>query len=466
MHYPAAMAERRGPARSFARWAVRRFYHPIEVVDGERVPQSGPVVLCANHANSLVDSLIIGIAARRPVRFMAAAFLFDVPVMGSIMRAVGMVPAFRGMDDQKQVRRNIESLATGTGVLVEGHAMGIFPEGRSSDELHVGQVRTGAARMALQAVEEGTVGVRIAPMGIAYERKERFRSAVLVRVAEPLIADEFLAAEEGNVPRARRALTSELDARLKSVAIHLENPDWQPWLDDLEALAPDTALPTPAAARPGAAGRPPEARSRRTSALHQRKRIADAINWFWANDRPRAEAVAAQIAAYRGAVHAAGLPVDSDVLRLSGARLSLKLAGKLLKLAVLFPLALLGTLYFIVPFVLVRRLGAWWGETGRTTVATHKLMFGALIYPLWHAACVGALWGRVDPRIVVAWALFAPFAGTLALTYGREVRRLARLLYDEAKVFLRGDTLRSLKEQREELRVQLAGMALELDQLA
>ena len=59
----------------------------------------------------------------------------------------------------------------------------------------------------------------------------------------------------------------------------------------------------------------------------------------------------------------------------------------------LFPLALLGTLYFIVPFVLVRRLGAWWGETGRTTVATHKLMFGALIYPLWHAACVGALWG-------------------------------------------------------------------------
>jgi len=221
------MTEQRGPARSFARWAVQRFYHPIEVVDGERVPQGGPIVLCANHANSLVDSLIVGIAARRPVRFMAAAILFDVPVMGSVMRAVGMVPAFRGMDDQKQVRRNLESLDVGAGVLVEGHAMGIFPEGRSSDELHLGQVRTGAARMALQATEQGTANVRIVPIGIAYERKERFRSAVLVRVAQPLAVDDVLAAEEGNVARARRALTQELDARLRSVVISTTSRCWR-----------------------------------------------------------------------------------------------------------------------------------------------------------------------------------------------------------------------------------------------
>lgn len=453
------MAEQRGLPRSFARWAVRRFYHPIEVVDSERIPQRGPVVLCANHANSLADSVIIGIAARRPVRFMAAAILFDVPVMGAVMHALGMVPAFRGMDDQKQVRRNLESLDTGAGVLVEGHAMGIFPEGRSSDEMHLGQVRTGAARMALQATEQGTAGVRIAPIGIAYERKERFRSAVLVRVAEPLAADEFLAGEDGNVARARRALTTELDARLKSVAIHLDNPEWQPWLDDLEALAPATT-PSPTS------GTPPCVRSGRTSALWQRKRVADAINWFWANDRPRAEAVAAQVGAYREAVHAAGLPVDSDVLRLSGADLSLKLMLKLLWLALLFPPALLGALYFIVPFVLVRRLGAWWGELGKTTVATHKLMFGIPMYPLWHAAGIAAAWRWLDPRVALAWALLAPFAGALALTYRREGRRVVRLLYDETKVFLRGDKLSSLRTLRDELRGQLAAMALEYDQVS
>ncbi len=457
------MAERRGPARSFARWAVQRFYHPIEVIDGERIPQSGPVVLCANHANSLADSVIIGIAARRPVRFMAAAILFDVPVMGSVMRAVGMVPAFRGMDDQKQVRRNLESLDTGAGVLVEGHAMGIFPEGRSSDELHLGQVRTGAARMALQALEQGTVGVRIAPIGIAYERKERFRSAVLVRVAEPLVVGDFLAAEDGNVARARRMLTSELDARLKSVAIHLDNPEWQPWLHDLEVLAPATTSCGTSGTPPPEVSGPPPVRSVRISALWQRKHVADAINWFWVNDRTRAEAVAAKVGRYREAVHAAGLPVDSDVLRLSGAGLNLALTRKLLWLALLFPLALLGAFYFIVPFVLVRRLGALWGESGRTTLATHKLMFGIPLYPLWHAAGIAALWHWLDPRVAVAWALLAPFAGALALTYGLEVRRLARLLPQETKVFLRGDKLARLRAQRDELSDELAGLAREYD---
>ena len=72
----------------------------------------------------------------------------------------------------------------------------------------------------------------------------------------------------------------------------------------------------------------------------------------------------------------------------------------------------------------------------------------------------------VDPRVAVAWALIAPFAGTLALTYGREVRRLARLLFEETKVFLRGDKLRRLREQRDALRDELADMALELDRRA
>ncbi|MGD8330750.1 MAG: 1-acyl-sn-glycerol-3-phosphate acyltransferase [Acidobacteriota bacterium] len=459
------MTEQRGPARSFARWAVRRFYHPIEVVDGDRVPQSGPIVLCANHANSLVDSLVVGIAAQRPVRFMAAAILFDVPVMGSVMRAVGMVPAFRGMDDQKQVRRNLESLDTGAGVLVEGHAMGIFPEGRSSDELHLGQVRTGAARMALQATEQGTKGVRIVPIGIAYERKERFRSAVLVRVAEPLVVAEVLAAEDGNVARARRALTQELDERLKSVVIHLENPDWLPWLDDLEVLAPP---PAASSVPPGSAAARPEGhrRSHRTAALWQRKRIADAINWFWNNDRPRAESVAIQIAEYRAATNAAGLPVSSDILRLSGTALSGRLAGKLLWLLVLAPPSLLGALWFIVPFVLVRRLGAWWGEKGRTTMATHRLMFGIPIYAAWHAAGIFALWRGLDPRLALAWALLAPFCAVLALSAGRELRRVARLLVQETKVFLRGDLLRGLRGRRDGLRRELAGMAMEYDQVA
>ena len=51
--------------------------------------------------------MIIGIAASRPVRFMAKAPLFEHPVLGPPMSALGMVPAFRGSDDQRQVHNRV-----------------------------------------------------------------------------------------------------------------------------------------------------------------------------------------------------------------------------------------------------------------------------------------------------------------------------------------------------------------------
>jgi 1-acyl-sn-glycerol-3-phosphate acyltransferase len=57
-----------------ARWTVRRlvrlYYPTIEVSGAEFIPRIGPVLLAANHANSLIDPVIVGLAANRPVRFL------------------------------------------------------------------------------------------------------------------------------------------------------------------------------------------------------------------------------------------------------------------------------------------------------------------------------------------------------------------------------------------------------------
>ena len=125
-----------------------------------------------------------------------------------------------------------------------------------------------------KVAEEGASGILVVPIGITYERKEEFRSAVWIQVGEPIDVDEFLKQHDGNVRKARRALTQELESRLKEVVIHLDEPQWEPCLDDLETLAEAPADSEPL---------PP---------LNRRKRIADAINYFLANDRPRAESVA------------------------------------------------------------------------------------------------------------------------------------------------------------------------------
>jgi 1-acyl-sn-glycerol-3-phosphate acyltransferase len=81
--------------RAAVRRLVRIYYPKIEISQRERIPSSGPVLLVANHANSLIDPVILGIAASRPVHFLAKAPLFEIPVFGTALRALGMVPAYQ-----------------------------------------------------------------------------------------------------------------------------------------------------------------------------------------------------------------------------------------------------------------------------------------------------------------------------------------------------------------------------------
>src|SRR5215217_6328312 len=161
-------------ARLFVRRLIRLYYPKIEVSGGDHIPSNGPVLLVANHANSLIDPVIVGIAASRAVRFFAKAPLFETPVLGRLMRALGMLPAFRAQDDGAQVRRNLESLNVGAQALASGDAVGIFPEGKSHDSLKLDQIRSGAARMAVQAVQSGAHELKLVPIGINYQRKQLF----------------------------------------------------------------------------------------------------------------------------------------------------------------------------------------------------------------------------------------------------------------------------------------------------
>ena len=297
-----------GIARHAVRRILRLYYPRIEVEGRERLPSNGAVLFVANHPNSLMDPALIGFATQRLVHFFAKAPLFDVPVFGALMRALGMVPAYRGQDDKAQVRKNLETLELGAAYLQRGEAVGIFPEGKTHDREGVEQVRTGAARIASQAVESGAA-LNIVPLGLNYERKDRFRSAVWVRVGEPIDANAWMRARDDGPKKAMRALTEEIDQKLKQVVVHLNEEHWQPFLPELEMLLPSEATD---------AGNP-------IATLRQRKRFADAMNFFLATDRPRAEAVAAAIEQHRAQLAGAGLTMDSPVLWLGMVRLTLRL---------------------------------------------------------------------------------------------------------------------------------------------
>ncbi|MBP1999520.1 1-acyl-sn-glycerol-3-phosphate acyltransferase [Paenibacillus shirakamiensis] len=110
----------------------------------EHIPEEGAVILCSNHISNF-DPPTIGILLDRKVHFMAKAELFEVPVLGPLIRNLGAFPVKRGGVSK-------ESIKTALNLLRSGNIMGIFPEGsRNQSENANAMGKKGAASFALRS---------------------------------------------------------------------------------------------------------------------------------------------------------------------------------------------------------------------------------------------------------------------------------------------------------------------------
>lgn len=207
--------------------ALHWYYRSILTEGIERVPTGGPVFLAVNHPNALVDALVVGYAIPRRVRFTAKATIFANPLVAKFLRTVGVVPLRRASDESNgatptaDTARNAASFEAVAQALAEQGAIVIFPEGKSHDLPQLAPLRTGLARMTLQAYQEhGVRGVRIVPIGLLFERKEAPRSRVLLQVGEPIHVDALV---DAGVSVA--TLTQLVTARLAAVTLNFDSPN-------------------------------------------------------------------------------------------------------------------------------------------------------------------------------------------------------------------------------------------------
>jgi 1-acyl-sn-glycerol-3-phosphate acyltransferase len=59
----------------------------------------GPVLLCINHPNNLIDSLLGWSVVPRKVHYLATAALFRNPLVARFLLALGVIPVYRKADD-------------------------------------------------------------------------------------------------------------------------------------------------------------------------------------------------------------------------------------------------------------------------------------------------------------------------------------------------------------------------------
>jgi 1-acyl-sn-glycerol-3-phosphate acyltransferase len=188
----------------------------------DHVPRTGPVILAANHL-SFLDSFLIPLIAPRPVVFLAKEEYFTAPgVKGRLSRAtltaVDAIPVPRGAHRAAQA-----ALEAALGVLAEGRAFGIHPEGSRSRDGRLYRGRTGVAWLAFASgapvVPVAILGTdRIQPVGARLPRPGR----VTVRFGAPL----RFAAATGSAARARREATDEIMAAIQGLSGQVRADDY------------------------------------------------------------------------------------------------------------------------------------------------------------------------------------------------------------------------------------------------
>jgi 1-acyl-sn-glycerol-3-phosphate acyltransferase len=125
------------------------WFAKIEISGEEHLPEEGAYVLAPNHYSEF-DPLIVAVATwrlGRAPRFMAKESLFRVPVLGSLLRATGMVPVARAATATAARQTIVQAqqlAADGRGVIV-------YPEGSLTRDPDMWPMRgkTGAVRLAL-----------------------------------------------------------------------------------------------------------------------------------------------------------------------------------------------------------------------------------------------------------------------------------------------------------------------------
>lgn len=214
------------PAFSLVANAAARVYYRLTIA-GSAVPRTGPVLLVANHPNSLIDPILVCAAARRPVRFLAKAPLFTDPKTALLVSAVGAIPVYRRVDDPALMDRNVDMFRAVYDALATDEAVGIFPEGQSHSESSMTTLKTGAARIALGTWDHHRTLVPIIPVGLVFRAKDTFRSQALVIIGQQ-VTWEDLAGQGASDPGAVRELTERIGLSLRRVTLNLETWEDQP----------------------------------------------------------------------------------------------------------------------------------------------------------------------------------------------------------------------------------------------
>ena len=411
----------------FLQTITRVFFRQIEVVGLEHVPTTGPVLFAGNHPNSLIDPILIITTCGRKVHFAAKEQLFSGWLMRKLLRGLGAVPIKRRDDHdgspkqastggpvdepglprrgsaaewQRGVVDNDAAFDAMFGVLGDGGAIGIFPEGLSHDAAHLSRLKTGAARLALGAAHRMHAPITIVPCGLTFIHPKRFRSRVLVQYGPALTITDAVESS----PEQVRVVTDEIGDALRRLTVNA--PDW----DTVRALDVVRRLYQP-----------------QEITIEERVELSRRFNTYYAQVAadPRVVALMGRVRNYQDSLDELGITDRELAQDLSKLAVSARILRHLTLVAFWLPLTVPAAPLHVPPLAFAR-FASDKLTPRKDVVATTKLLIGLLLVLLGYASAILVVGWKINLGAAIGLAILLPISGWATLRVLDRLRLVRR----------------------------------------
>jgi len=393
---------------ALVRLALRIYFKHIEVTGLDNVPLNSPVIFVLNHPNALVDPVFLLCLAPRRVSFLAKAPLFQMPVIGYLVRELESLPVYRRQDEGQDVSKNQETFDAARRLLAKGGTIGICPEGVSHDDPGLKPIKTGAARISLAAVSTGEVlDLKIVPAGLYYTSKTSFRSSALLNFGEPIKVEPVQLEADGTPSREGvKVLSNRIERALRDVILDAEQQEALQMISRAERIfSSDTAVDG----------------ENLTDELKLQRQFIKAYSVLQQREPERLRRLEVRIIRFDEELKQAGIDPEELSAPSSTLGVFLSIARRFAIFVLMLGPAILGAIVHYPAYRLGGYLATKLSQDSEDIISTIKIISAMLLFPLTWIVVAVVFYGMFGWMAAVATLSIIPLSGYVAILFFEEL---------------------------------------------
>ena len=400
--------------------ALNLFFKEIRVTGQEHIPLKGPLILVANHPNTLLDPVLVGVITKQQVGFVAMASLFQNKILASILTYLHVLPVVRKQDLKPGEKAdNLTTFRKAHDYLRARNTLVIFPEGASFYEMRLQELKTGTARIALSYEKEENYqgNLRIIPIALDYSDSIQFRSSISITINEGIEVGKYAAEYEQDNLSAIRSLTEEIRQNLAEYTPETEGKEQEHLLIQLHKFY-TTYIDESANIKKDV-----------RKSLKTRYQLAAEVKNIHAINSEKYDQLQSLISDFYKKLDNEKITPGYFTSHFQKSNKTKLLVSYVIEFILLFPLYIYGLLTNFIPYSLPLKIfkALKLKIEYKTSV---ELTAGVIIFPLFYALNIWLFRHFVTSNIwwTLLFAISLPFAGYFAMYYWSEVKHFSRLL--------------------------------------